>query len=118
LDILIFIKPKLFHKNRLQVRVLESESGVAVEHRAQASPQDGVTRRDVVEEITNQRVSRAKDFLSRYKCPRSYLSIVDAMGQPASANRIPDFVVTRDTSVFDLPTFSLKLAPDPIENFG
>jgi len=76
-----------------------------------------VTRSDVVDEITNRRVSGAKDFLSRYKSPASYLSIVQSMSQPVgSAKKVPEFEVTRQTSVFDLPSFSLKLSPDPLES--
>ena len=76
-----------------------------------------VTRSDVVDEITNRRVSGAKEFLSRYKGPTSYLAIVHSMSQPVGlSKKVSEFEVTRQTSVFDLPSFSLKLAPDPQES--
>jgi hypothetical protein len=95
------------------VRVLSPEIDVT-QTTSELHSQESVTRRDVVDEITNQRVSRAKDYQSLYKTPRSYLAILDLMGHPAtSTSKVPDFVVTRHTSVFDLPNFNLKLAPDP-----
>ena len=91
-------------------------SSLATSDRHSAS-QPAVTRSDVVDEITNRRVSGAKDFLSRYKSPASYLAIVHSMSQPVGLSKpVSDFEVTRHTSVFDLPSFGLKLAPDPLES--
>jgi hypothetical protein len=103
-------------KNLVRVLTSSTEADVASSERHSATP-ESVTHTAVVEEITNRRVSRAKDFLSRYKSPPSYLAVVDSMSHPvSSSSKVSDFEVTRHTSVFDLPTFSLKLAPDPPES--
>ena len=86
--------------------------------RSTKTSQDIVTKSDVVEEITNRHVRRALEFLSRYKSPASYLAVVDSMGQPvvSLSTKVSDVEVPRHTSVFDLPTFNLKLSPDPPES--
>jgi hypothetical protein len=93
------------------VRVLPSDADSAsTEHQIKTSS-DGVTRRDIVYEITNQRVAKAKDYMALYKSPQSYLSVVASMNNPGAKDS--DFIVTRHTSVFELPDFNLKLSPDP-----
>ena len=98
-------------KNLVRVCALDTDSERQSKTSLEGVTRHDVTQRDVVDEITNQRVAKAKDYMSLYKTPRSYLRVIDSMNNPGAKSS--DFVVTPHTSVFELPDFNLKLSPDP-----